>query len=241
MQRQHPRGHQGLGGQRERDRDPLHDGGLRRARCEHDQRRRAQQGENLNRAGDHRPPRVGAKPPRQEQRRGEHRCVGDGADHVMDLVVPRLAAEARAGQQHVIAAEGARGDGRHPAGDDQPRPRRPAPGHRAQRRAEPDRAHTEHHEPGDHDLRIPGVLGGQAAELNLCSRASLPQRAGHPRGGEQHRARDATPCRQLAEPHSPTLAPPSPAHDEQIARGRQFDEAAAGPRRHRPQRRARPF
>ena len=33
----------------------------------------------------------------------------------MDLVVPRLAAEARAGQQHVIAAEGARRDGRHPA------------------------------------------------------------------------------------------------------------------------------
>ena len=60
-----PGGQENLGGKSERDRYPLHDAVPRfnRPGGEHGQGQRAGQGQNLNRAGDNGPVRVGAKAP----------------------------------------------------------------------------------------------------------------------------------------------------------------------------------
>jgi hypothetical protein len=122
----------------------------------------------------------------------------------MDLVVPRLTGEPRAGQQHVITAEHSRGHYRRARHHDQPRPGRSGRRHPANGGAEPDRAGTQHHKRGYHDLRIPGILRGQAAQLHPCRRVTgLAQRADHPGRGEQQRARDASPSGQPAEFHHP--------------------------------------
>ena len=143
-----------------------------------------------------------------DQRRREHRPVRYAADHVVHLVVPRLTGEARPDEQYVIAPEHARSNGRRARHDDKPRsgcPRRERP---AKRDPEPDRAHAQHHETGHHDLRIPGIVGGQAAQLHLSGGVTdLAQRADHPRRGEQHRAHHAAPRAQPAEPHPPHMTP----------------------------------
>jgi hypothetical protein len=163
------------------------------------------------RAADNDPVPVMTKTPPQHQQRRKHRRVGDAAGHIMHLVVPRLASEPRAGQQHVITPEHSRRDGRGPRHHDQPRPRRPpAPAHPAKRGTEPGRAGTQDHKPGHHDPRVPGIVGGQATELHPGRRyTGLAQRANHPPGGEQHRARDAAQSRQLPELHR-RPSPPGP-------------------------------
>jgi hypothetical protein len=115
---------------------------LNRLRGEHGHGRHTGHRKHLNRVCDHGPPRVGAELPSQYQGRDEHRRIGDAADHVMDLVVPGLAAETRADQQHVVTPEDSRDDGRRPCSQDQPRPGRPGLCHPSQPRAEPDCADT---------------------------------------------------------------------------------------------------
>ena len=70
-----------------------------------------------------------------------------------------------------------------PAGPGCGDPAEPGPEHH--------RAGAEQHEAGHHDLRIPGILRSQAAELQFGrGMTGLAQRAGHPGQREQHRARD---------------------------------------------------
>jgi hypothetical protein len=111
----------------------------------------------------------------------------------------------------MIAAEqpgGNTGRARH---HDQPRADRPGRGYPAELSTEHHRPGAEHHEAGHHDLRIPGILRGQAAELHLGSGVTgLTQRASHPRRGEQYRARDTARRRQPAEPHRASITLPGP-------------------------------
>jgi hypothetical protein len=78
----------------------------------------------------------------------------------------RFPGEARAGQEHVIAPEEARGDRRRPRGLDQPRPGRTGRRNLAETGTERDRAGAQGDEPGDHDLRIPRIHRGQPAQLH---------------------------------------------------------------------------
>jgi hypothetical protein len=80
--------------------------------------------------------------------------------------MPRFTGEPRAGQQHVIAPEQPGGDARRARHQDQPRPRRPGRGETAEPGAEHHRPGAQQHEAGHHDLRIPGIFCGQAAELH---------------------------------------------------------------------------
>ena len=84
----------------------------------------------------------------------------------MDLVVPRFAAGARAGQQHVVTLERSRGGGRRPGRHDRhgpvgrcPATLRSAAPNAIEQAASMTRA-------GHHYLRVPGILSGHAAQLN---------------------------------------------------------------------------
>ena len=87
---------------------------------------------------------------------------------------------------------------------------------RAESGTEHHRASAEHHEASHHDLRIPGTLRGQAAELHPGRGVTgLTQRTLHPRHSQQHRTRDTASRRQPGELHRASITlladPPLPA------------------------------
>jgi hypothetical protein len=189
VQAEHPCRDEHHGCQSQRDRGSLHDPvpWLRCPGCEQREGRGAGERKSLEGTSQPRPVRVAAEAPRQHEGRGDHRRVRNAADQIMHLVVPRLPGEARAGQEHVITPEQARGDRRRPRGLDQPRPGGAGRGDPAKSSTERNRAGTKDDEPGNHDLRIPRIHRSQPAELQPGGRiTTLEQQTGHPCGSEQH-------------------------------------------------------